>query len=62
MRQTTTDGRIVEHVDICTCCSLDTTGQHEDDCPCREDTVLAEANLEWYKQRLGEIDGAGGVV
>ena len=64
MRQLTTDGREIVSETMCGYCTLDTAGQHEADCPCREDTVLAESDLWWYKGQLQAIDdeGAGSPV
>ena len=64
MREVRTDGTVIKRADICAYCTPNTAGQHEADCPCREDTVLAEADLWWYKGQLQAIDdeGAGSPV
>ena len=61
MRETTTDGRVIERADMCTCCTMNSAGQHQADCPCREDTVLAEADLRWYNRQLQATDHADDV-
>ena len=36
MRITTTDGQDYEMPDMCSCCLITTGGEHEANCPCRE--------------------------
>ena len=37
MRQTTTDSRVIEEPVVHTCCTVNSAGQHEADCPCHID-------------------------
>jgi len=39
MKITTTDGKEYQFIDMCTCCNLDTAGNHEFNCPlyCEQD-------------------------
>jgi len=33
MRITTTDGKVIEQPDMCSCCRMSTAGEHEMSCP-----------------------------